>query len=409
MNIFSNISPLSLFHQNQYASIDLYLLPDNEIEVNLLIIKKIKSKLVFEKKISEIDSFDELFGHLKKNIPIVLTINGKGILCKKTENLQNDTELIKQVLPNATTKDFEFQYFTNDKNISFCSIARLSLVEKILLRFKEKGFFILDINIGISSINVLEELIDTDQFKFSTEYYKYHFKNQKFVDFTINKQKKEADTINILGMEFESTFIPGFTSFLKYFIEKKQSTNHPVINTSRTDFHFYRKFRIATFLSLSILFSTLLINYFFFDHFFHKSGKLKSELSQYSKILEKKEKLLKTIQKKKETIKALGLNNNIKYAFFMDQIASKMPSSIILGNMSFQPQKKTKNNKLYFEKNKICITGKTKNPTELNYWIKEIEKLEWVIDASLGDYTFQNRENLASFNLNIIIDPDKII
>jgi hypothetical protein len=405
MKLKNNIK--DIFTLQTFTSVEIVIDNEHEICCSLLVMQLKDQKLVFEKKIISIDSYDELFQHLKKNTPVVLTLNGKGILCRKLENPVKDQGIVKQILPNASANDFLIQTHTNEKGNVFCSLARTTLVEQTIQKFKEKGLFVVDLNLGFLSITSILNLLDDGNIKLAINNFKLQIKNNQLYDFSINKYKRNEIIDEISGIEIENELLSCFSSLFQYFIAKETGVELNECKNFREEFGYYHKFKLSGYFALAAVFLILLLNYLLFDHYFNKSNQLQSELTQYTEVLTKKSELQNILNRKEETINTLGLRNNIKFSFTADQILFNMPTSIALDGFYIQPQKENRQKKLLFEEQKIVIKGKTPSATDLNKWIESIRKLNWINNATLGDYNYLNQEGVASFELIITMNKKR--
>src|SRR5690606_33707471 len=69
-----------------------------------------KNGIEISKRFTDI-TFEELVKENAKNLPLYISIGGKGIIHKKVKTNEHtkDQELLNQVLPNASLKDFYIQ------------------------------------------------------------------------------------------------------------------------------------------------------------------------------------------------------------------------------------------------------------------------------------------------------------
>ena len=96
-----------------FASVEIVINSEKERIYNFVLVKYINNKIKILEKQPELTNFNELLKFLKKKYPVIITLNGKGILIKKiavNSKLKNE-EIFRQVFPNAKLDDFYIQKF----------------------------------------------------------------------------------------------------------------------------------------------------------------------------------------------------------------------------------------------------------------------------------------------------------
>ncbi len=386
---------------SEFISVEIILKEENKCVFQLLHVKLNGNSLSIENKQFNLESFDELKEHLKKKIPLVLTLSGKGILIKEFDNLDKEQNIIRQILPNANTDDFSSQTWINEKGKTFCALTRNNLVESQIQRFTDEGYFVVGVNLACLTIASIIDLLDISTTKISSYEYRLAVKENQIQSIITNKYRKSDLIYGLQGLNLESELIIAFSGFFSRFILKDENIESSLISNSKSEFKNYTRFRIGKIILLAASFSILLINFFVFEHYFKKSNQLQSQLSVYSQTLKKKDDLQESLRRKEESIKTLGLKNNIKFSYVADHILKDMPSSIKLSLFDIQPKVKTRKRELFFDERKILIKGSSHNTELLNQWIKKIKLNEWVKECSLSDYTYDEYKHLATFQLNI--------
>ncbi len=386
---------------SEFISVEIILKEENKCVFQLLHVKLNGNSLSIENKQINLESFDELKEHLKKKTPLVLTLSGKGILIKEFDDLDKEQNIIRQILPNANADDFSSQTWTNEKGKTFCALTRNNLVELQIQKFMDEGYFVVGVNLACLTITSIIDLLDISTTKISSYEYRLAVKENQIQSITTNKYRKNDLMYELQGMKLESELIVTFSGFFSRFILKDENIESSLISNSKSEFKNYTRFRIGKIILLAASFSILLINFFVFEHYFKKSNQLQSQLSVYSQTLKKKDDLQESLRRKEESIKTLGLKNNIKFSYVADRILKDMPSSIKLNLFDIQPKVKTRKRELLFGERKILIKGSSHNTGLLNQWIKRIKLNEWVKECSLSDYTYDEYKHLATFQLNI--------
>ena len=106
---------------------------------------------------------------------------------------------------------------------------------------------------------------------------------------------------------------------------------------------------------------------------------------------------------KKEFIEANALNFQGKTAYYADDIASTVPSSIRLEVMDFfSPEKKIKEDQeIKFITKSITIKGVVNNSLFVNNWIKDLQSFSWVNSVKVISYEQESISKEGTFELVI--------
>src|SRR4051812_30333957 len=116
------------------AGLEVILLPDGSYQLHLIILKKQQSTLVIEKQIAQLTSFSEVQQHIDLKAPLILIINGKGIVHRKLHRNENDTTatLLGKLLPNANIEEFALQETALLSDEVFVSVIRISVLNELI-------------------------------------------------------------------------------------------------------------------------------------------------------------------------------------------------------------------------------------------------------------------------------------
>jgi hypothetical protein len=128
----SLINKINIIKGSKSAGLDIWITPDDTLEINAIVISshRDKIKILFKKSISTIE---ELPSALSANLPIYLSIDGKGILHKIIDS-QNNGPLLDALLPNANKNDFIIQHTVLEEKRELISIIRNEKMEEIYLK-----------------------------------------------------------------------------------------------------------------------------------------------------------------------------------------------------------------------------------------------------------------------------------
>ena len=107
-------------------------------------------------------TLEELAKKNTKKIPIYFSIGGKGVIHKKVKAEDNvkDQELLNQVLPNASMKDFYLQQSKIEGFESWISVIRKDLLDSLIQKIEGLSLFGVQMYLGPFAINNVIPLLD---------------------------------------------------------------------------------------------------------------------------------------------------------------------------------------------------------------------------------------------------------
>jgi Tfp pilus assembly protein PilN len=394
------------------AGIEVVLLSDGSHEINLVILKKEKSTLVAEQQRLGIKNVAELSGLILPKTPIILLLNGKGIIHKKVTITDNDTDttLISKVFPNANVNEFNIQRTYINPSQAFISLIRKELLDKVIDEFKINNLTaIYQCFLGPFTINHLlpiinERLIDNEQLSIGN--YQLQIREQQITDITIVESKSDLFPI-LIGMDnVPQKLVLAFAGAFSYFVGNLKGVgDSATINYLAEEVKQRQKFEFRAMVLLVTTFIVLTVNYIIFNYYWNKSNELSPQLTQNEASLKQYAFLKKEYEQKKILLETNGLLENSRTSYYADRITSDMPSSILLTEMNVHPLKKKKANEeregFFFETKTITISGKSKQSTELNNWMKELKKKDWIEQVTLVNYKQESEKDNGLFLIEL--------
>lgn len=393
------------------VGVEVILLPENAYEINVVILKKVKSILAIEKQKEGIVSFEELAQFIDPKLPIILVLNGKGIIHRKVTFSENDTQvtLLNKVLPNANLNEFDLQQTSISSSQGFVSIIRSNILNEIIEQLKKNKLTgIAGCLLGPFVINNLLPLINTDiisneQLRFSA--YQLQIREQQITDVGSSEEEGE-EAIEIGSDSIKPKLLIAFAAALSYFLGADAGiAKSEVIDNIKEEFKQKQKFEFIGWSLLIAAFSVLLVNYFVFNHYWTKNLGLSSTLASNQSALNRYDTLKVEFAEKKEFLQQNGLLENSRTSFYADKLAASLPSSIHWIDVNIHPVKKKQVNDetegFFFENKSIKISGKCQRSTDLNDWMKEVKLKSWISSVTLLNYTQDNATDDGLFLIEI--------
>lgn len=407
MSILSKIS--SFTKGNSVNGIEVVIQPDGTYLFNLVVVKKEKSELSTEKQESNIASIEVLKSLIKLTSPTVLVINGKGIICKKVFCKADDSVkvILNKVLPNANENEFSIQLNTINEATAFVSVIRNNVLNEILDLFLQNGLVgIIDCFVGPFVLNNVFSMITVDNY-FHFDNYILELRDTQIIDLSNTDDSAENTFYKVGDDEMSAHQLIAFATALSYFIP---TTNFGLINSLnledvKSNSSEKRKFEVRGKGILVSLFLLLIANFFAFSYYWESNNELSAKLEINNSSLKTVDTLKKEIAQKKQFLEQNGILENSMTSYYADRLAKQLPNEINWTNLDIHPLKKKDPNDqseiLSFENKAISIIGNCRHSSDLNDWMKDIKKYDWIKAVELLNYTQSNASEDGVFVLKI--------
>jgi len=395
------------FKGSQCAGVHMFLKPDGSAEYSLVLLKKKSSKIQIEKRELDISDFDTLMHFVPKSVPVILTIEGKGIVNRRvnTENLVSETEIVSRVLPNAKPAEFYIQKTTIKENDIFLTLARRISIDEILERFEKEKRFVIKTVFGPFSLNHIASLLDEKYEVINGKYGGYRMENNLIKE----TDMKYQDCFSRYRLEEEllsDQDIIAFATAFSFFVEQAEiSLDIEKCGFRNEEFIYKRMFGIMSVVLLLLVFIILMGNLVLYQQYNKKSAELVDQLAVNEDLIYELEKVEGVLKSKEDFIGRSGFLQSSKLSYYADRLAYNLPETIRLTKCDLEPlQKKLKNNEQpEFTNNQVRVAGLTRESTVLNNWIKTINKETWVKDVKVIGYKQEKNSDPGEFEIEIII------
>ncbi len=213
-----------------------------------------------------------------KAIPLLLCVDGKGILIKKMPISEEPLEnLIQRIIPNAKAEDFFVEQVIGAEDNSFVSLIRRSSLKNLIDEIIKRGFFICHLNIGPAVSSCISGTLTTgDTFKeLSWRNYSLTFSPEGLHELSKKTQSEEST------LPFESKHFLKFSAAVAYFSgwrELNSTLMCEEIGNSSLSFTQKKKFVLYSYSLVFFFLIALLSNFFIFQHYWSRQQQLESEL-----------------------------------------------------------------------------------------------------------------------------------
>jgi hypothetical protein len=382
---------------------------DSGAQYNYLIVKQSSSKLELVKsgtslRLEEIQELSKKFSS-----PVLLCINGKGVIIKKATwnpgaNMEID-EIVKQNLPTINANDFFIQLYAGRENTAFVSICRNEQVCAFLNEFSKLKIEIADVFIGPMVINSINEFVK----KFNTisvSAYELEL-NDGYVSSVTNAAAQSKQEYAFDGINLSSSNMCAFAAGFAYLTGQEiYESNTDMLVKIKQEHLDKNKIKALATACVAFTFTICLINFFVFSFAFDKSNKVDSELGMYESKNVQITNLLENYQKKKSLIEQVGVLDKSRLSDYADKIAASMPDEVVLREMNFNPanEEVEADSLATFNQGKLVIKGNCNKSLVLNEWINVLKTKKFIKEINLENFIYNSEGHQPNFELKIVTE-----
>ena len=370
---------------------------DNDESYHVLTVKKKGSKIDIVNAVS-FDTFEKIAQNIDLKIPVLLAIDGKGILNKEINfNNESDVTWYKNI-------DFESIYYTSlmGSSSNFISFCRKNIVQEITEKFLKKGFQVADIYVGSFLSGLLHNAIKKDSI--TSNDIILQFENGKLAGFTKQTDPVKTEEYTIGKDTISSNFMPLYGIIVHFFIQPKEvsKTKNDSLNTE--EIVYKKAFNVLGITILVGFLISLLTSYFLIQYY----GAKNAELNLQSVYSNQSYQLILDLEKQKENKQQLlqesGFLSAKFLSFYSYEIIKGIPQDISLTNLNIIPVNKEikATKKISFDAKTIIIKGETFNESSFNNWMEKIKKMDWLKNFEIISFK-KDKKNKSQFEIKITI------
>jgi hypothetical protein len=378
------------------AAIGVRLHSKERWSYNVLVVQKRKGKVTIVERKSGIENEDELQRFIPNNTPVLITIEGWGVLIKQAQ-FNDEGAITSQLVPNVN--DFELYPFRQGDN-GFVAIIRSETLQEVYGRLQTSLKDIIGLSVGPMAMFSLIKLLSLEG-RISAGAYQIILDREKVSG--IKAQVKDE----LISYKFKedvvtSIHLPLLGQCISFFDGQR---NADTISLALLQEYSYKKLMVFTgWVVLGALFIGLFINYLFFDHYNKSFNQISGQYSLNESILKRLKEAELELKVKQELVMKGGLEGQTQFAWYTDRIIELMPQHLILNKLSVHPSdgKIKMQKEIVFQENILLIEGETKEVLAIHHWLQKLKEEEWVKEVDMVYYGQEEPNESASFNLELI-------
>jgi len=383
-----------------YIGVEHFTL-NNEDKIFLLLVEKKKEGLVITKK-DRVNYTGKISEKWDNKLPFFLTINTNQVIQKEVSSTDaSDEKLLHKAFPNTNWEDFYFEIWRL-KTKSIIAIARKSYLHEIVTNYESQKITIAGISLGICSI---ADIIDyTDEAILQTNH--QLISNQEQEQIISASLQDSVTTYNINSLQIENRQLLAFSGILRLIMNGTVNTGSIIAYSNELYDDYNQKTFFVKGLKIAVgaLLVVLVLNFIFFTHYYKLAQETSETLLVNKSSIEDVNKIKQRIVVKEEKVKNLVGKTTSQSSLIINEIANKVPASILLTELTFNPLvKKIKPEEPIITQEKtITISGTTIANGAFTNWIESIEKLNWV-EKVLITHFGKNDTNETVFSIKLTL------
>lgn len=383
----------------QYIGVEHFTI-NNEDKVALLLVEKKKEGLVISKK-DRVSYNGKIAEKWDTKIPFFVVINSNQVIQKEVLGVEpSDEKLLHKSFPNTNWDEFYYEIWRL-KTKSVIAIARKSYVTALLEDYQNQKIIIAGISLGVCSI------ADIIAYTEENNLYTNHQNISKEETQIMSASSLEsAITYTINDLQIENRQLLAFSGILRLILNNTLNTGSIISYSDGLYDNYNQKtfFNKGIKIMVGVVLAILLLNFIFFTHYYKLAQESSEILLVNKSSIEDVSKIKQRIIVKEEKVKAIDGRMTSRSSLIINEIANKVPSSILLTELTFNPlEKKIKAEEAILTKDKIItISGITIANQSFTKWVEDIEKLQY-IDKVLITHFGKNEDNETTFSINLTL------
>lgn len=353
-------------------------------------------------------TLEELTKENTKKLPVYITIGGKGVIHKKvkTNEHTNEKELLNQVLPNASLKEFYLQQLLISNNECWVSIIRKDVLTLLVNKVENLKLFGVQIYLGPFILENCIPLIANSSLITTT--HELIIDNNKIVQLDGLGSVAGGAEYNIEGEIINSHELIAFGTALSHFIPLQELI--PIfceqVVSLKEEYLNKNKYTTVGFALIVFFFIITIANMLISNSLENTNNELQYQINSKKQYVDELAVLSEELAIKEQFIQNSGVTKASKISYYADQIALSVPTSIRLDELFINPLTKriSKAEDIHFNYNSIKVIGTVNRSIQLNNWIKELKAYEWTDEVNIISFIQDNLRTPGEFEISIIIN-----
>ncbi len=369
--------------------------------INSLQLKKKKEEFVIENSL-ECESITELKNHLPAKQHLFLIVNTEKVLFKTLKGVFNTSkEAMTVAFPNLLLEDFYYEILQTDTH-TFIAICRKNVVENYIKTYHENQLRVIGFSLGNVVASQLVGFVKNIALETSNKV--IVFDEQKISTIS-SLTTATMDKQDINGIQVSSKRVLSLAGILAYYAAEKRTISNfsKRLHTLNTDFKGHLFFDIGLKVGLGTVFVLLLVSFLLFSNYTTNINELTASLELNKTHKNELLKLSELVQKKEQLVTRFSLASS-KTSWYITQLGSAIPESVLLSEIQYQPlvKKIKEEEEILLHLRILTVKGMANSGTDFSNWIYTLEREDWIKKVIVKSYGL-GKKKATEFELSIKI------
>lgn len=404
MNILLTISNF-ITRIREVVGIDLCFDEEGKPLVSGLHVRFVKGKLSVVAIYAGMETLKE---KMPRNVPLVVTVNGKGILMR--EIADSDSNPINQLFPGANPNDFSLFPLKLHGHVTYSFICRKVWIEETGRLLETEGLQPVLLVPGLTFLPMVLPFLEGQDIHIVSPSYKIAIEKGVVTSIAYGPQNTDmaAGVVDIGDMRIRKSQVPLLSAILQALLKPVDQLGDMVsvaaVATGRQHYRSYRFFNFSMWSVLSLTLTLLLINFFVFSHFFRKNKMLSEEIDQIRSTVEIDRGQQAAADSSYSFFNNAGWARGTKHGYYVDRISALVPPSVQLTMLqtAYNEEAAEAGGDIY-KADRIRLKGISSDPTALESFSRAVKNIPGVELVTLSDYLFKRELAAAVFSIEIVV------
>jgi len=342
-------------------------------------------------------SIEYVKSEVDAKFPLILLVDGKGILNKKID-VKNETDL--NWLKNLDYATIHHTAFVND-NFQFLSFGRRNVVEEEIEMFQGLGYQIADFYVGAIVAVVLNDSLKLGSLLSNDSLLRFEGDELEDIAKLVEKEGKVYDFGNV---EISNFHLPLYGAVIHFYFQQKSIIKSRSARIDKEEIVYKKAFNVFGIIMVLGFFIALLASYFGVQYFMAENAKLNLENVYSNQSYQLIQELEKQRENKLRILKETGFASSKFISFYAHQISKDTPPEIRLSSLDVFPLLKEvkTTEKVALTSGTILLKGETMNELAFNSWLETLRKLDWIGNFEILSFK-KDKKNNSQFEIKIVL------
>lgn len=397
----------NVFKRRSVVSIEATILSGEQFVYSGVHLSLKKGLCVVDQTLPHAKSMDEVLAVFTNDIPVSLSLSGRGILHKRLVNPSSDDQKnLDSILPNAKVEDFYIQKFPVQQDIVF-SLVRKQVLHDVLSQFKHVKLVVTHVVLGGVSLETILPLMELQATDLVVGGHVMKISQSSISDYRYERGEHQDRLITLEGEQIAESVLVAYATGIQTLsgVDPLGIDVEPLA-LERSEYVHKRFFNVFGVGVLVFFLLILIINFLLFNYYNSRHQELAGNQTRFTGYKESLDSVQRKVSARQSFLSTSGWMKPSRVSFYADEIGGSVPASILLTELSVNPydERLTRaEKKLVFGVGRIAVMGTCNRPTDLNPWIQNMKQMQWVDAVEIQNYTFDNTSGKGKFIIMITV------